>query len=373
MKITCLIDSLTAAGAQRQMALLCRNLALHGEEVTLVTYHPLNHYRELATETGATHIQVSGRSKLGRTVKALKAVQASRPDAVVAYLNTPNAIALLYKRLHPSTVVLVSERSSHQRGIGRKEGLRLKLLRFADALITNSFIEKEILEKAFPVLKGKIHPIVNCVELDQFKPVENPTPPATGAPLRLLGVGRTDPDKNPAMLARALSRAGLKGRFQATWYGARFLRNGQPTEQSHHYLNALETVEQAGIDFEFKDPIPHLLPAFHAADVVCQPTRREGCSNVICEALACGVPVITTRGVGDNDRLVEHGVTGFLFDKDDDAELEACLSAFAALSEEARREMSRRCREVALERFAVDRFVNEYLGVIKKAQAPTSS
>lgn len=48
-----------------------------------------------------------------------------------------------------------------------------------------------------------------------------------------------------------------------------------------------------------------------AADLFCLATRREGWCNAIMEALACGLPVVTTR-VGGNPEIVRDGDDGFL-------------------------------------------------------------
>ena len=48
-----------------------------------------------------------------------------------------------------------------------------------------------------------------------------------------------------------------------------------------------------------------------AADVFCLATSNEGMANVLVEALACGVPVVTTH-VGGNAELIEHGQNGLL-------------------------------------------------------------
>lgn len=47
-------------------------------------------------------------------------------------------------------------------------------------------------------------------------------------------------------------------------------------------------------------------------DCLVHPSRGEGCSNTVMEALACGVPVICTRECGYHGEMLEHG-TNVLF------------------------------------------------------------
>jgi glycosyltransferase involved in cell wall biosynthesis len=72
-----------------------------------------------------------------------------------------------------------------------------------------------------------------------------------------------------------------------------------------------------------------------AADVFVLPTRFEGWANVFFEAMACGLPVVTTRVCG-NPEVVKEGQTGLLVEF---GEPEALQSALAqALSTEWDRE-----------------------------------
>jgi teichuronic acid biosynthesis glycosyltransferase TuaC len=62
-----------------------------------------------------------------------------------------------------------------------------------------------------------------------------------------------------------------------------------------------------------------------AADVFALATEREGCCNAVLEALATGVPVVTTPA-GDNAQYVKPGQNGLLVPIGDSAALAAALA-----------------------------------------------
>jgi glycosyltransferase involved in cell wall biosynthesis len=92
-----------------------------------------------------------------------------------------------------------------------------------------------------------------------------------------------------------------------------------------------------------------LFEAFSDADVFCLPTLADCTPVAIGEALAAGLPVVTTD-VGSNSQVVRHGVTGLLTQPaDPNALYEALLRLVTCASE--RHEMGRRAREEARDRF----------------------
>ena len=95
------------------------------------------------------------------------------------------------------------------------------------------------------------------------------------------------------------------------------------------------------------------VPRFLAAsDFMVFPSEREGCSTCIMEALASGLPVITTdaRGCGD---LVDDGRTGLVVPQDDADGLVAAIRRLAT----TRAMLDELGRAAALERPRVDRAI----------------
>jgi UDP-glucose:(heptosyl)LPS alpha-1,3-glucosyltransferase len=86
---------------------------------------------------------------------------------------------------------------------------------------------------------------------------------------------------------------------------------------------------------------------YGAGDLFILPTAYEPFPNVNLEAMACGLPVLTTNTSGGAD-VVRHGEVGWLVsDVHAVAEMTACLDRHFDLTDTAREAMSVRCREIA--------------------------
>jgi teichuronic acid biosynthesis glycosyltransferase TuaC len=138
--------------------------------------------------------------------------------------------------------------------------------------------------------------------------------PSTGR--ELLVVGRLIPLKDLPTLFRALKR----------------MSNPPPTRlvgdgPMHHALEQ----EAAGLPVTFVGrKAPEELPAEYArARVLAMTSTTEGMPNVILEAMASGVPVVSTP-VGSIPDIVKPGATGYLFPVGDDAALARHLEVLFA-------------------------------------------
>jgi UDP-glucose:(heptosyl)LPS alpha-1,3-glucosyltransferase len=79
----------------------------------------------------------------------------------------------------------------------------------------------------------------------------------------------------------------------------------------------------------FLGRVPDVRACFHASDLFVLPTYYDPCSLVVFEALACGLPVVTTRCNGAGE-LLSQGVEGFVIDSPDDQP--GLIAALDALS-----------------------------------------
>jgi glycosyltransferase involved in cell wall biosynthesis len=100
-----------------------------------------------------------------------------------------------------------------------------------------------------------------------------------------------------------------------------------------------------------------IAPLIASLDVLVSASRSEAFGMVMVEAAACGVPVVATATEGAKE-IVKDGETGSIVPVDN---VHALASAAAVLlkDEELRRALGARAREVARERFGLERMVTE--------------
>jgi glycosyltransferase involved in cell wall biosynthesis len=133
----------------------------------------------------------------------------------------------------------------------------------------------------------------------------------------------------------------------------------------------------AGIAHKFKFLggqlwIPEVLSVM---DVYLQPSRTEGFSNAILEAMAAGLPVVATR-VGGNAEVIDDGINGFLVESEDLAGITSSLLRLIA-EPELRGKMGSVNKRKVLNHFDVscmidnyERYYNECICKLCSSKAP---
>jgi glycosyltransferase involved in cell wall biosynthesis len=95
-------------------------------------------------------------------------------------------------------------------------------------------------------------------------------------------------------------------------------------------------------------------------------SKSEGLPLVVPEAMAVGLPIVTTA-VGGLPSVIDEGKTGLLVPVDELA-LSGALAKLAAHRELART-MGQAAREAALDRYSADRMVDAYLDLYAQARS----
>ena len=198
--------------------------------------------------------------------------------------------------------------------------------------------------------------IPNGVDTERFC-VEGPRASRSAQPL-IVCAGRLTVQKGQDLAVRAVALLGTAGAR------LRLVGEGPDTTTLRKLAAALGVADR--VEFTGHcDPRPHL----RAADVVLVPSRWEGLSFVLLEAMACGKAVVTTAAAGSG--VV--GDAGVVAPPDSGpAGLAAALDELLA-DEPRRRRHGERARARVCERFAAQRMLTAYLDLWEALAAATSN
>jgi glycosyltransferase involved in cell wall biosynthesis len=236
-------------------------------------------------------------------------------DLIDAHFTYPDGLAgvLLGRAFRRPTVVTV--RGTHDiRHAGyllRRFQIRYAL-RAASAVIAVSESLRWF-ATTLGLLKKDVRVIPNGVDRSRFFPSDRRAARATlGLPqdkIILLAVGNLTEGKGHHRIIQALPT--LLARHPNLLYVA--LGNEGSAGGYRELLAGLLARDDLGQHVQIVSQRPHdeIRLWMAAADLFCLATQSEGWCNAITEALACGLPVVTTR-VGGNVELVRDGRDGFL-------------------------------------------------------------
>jgi len=159
------------------------------------------------------------------------------------------------------------------------------------------------------------------VDLTEFRP--SPTATERAERLRLLFVGHNFRLKGLHCLLRALSSAERRGlQADLTVVGGGAMREFKALARS---LGLTATINLRG-----SVSPPEMGELYRSCDALLHPTFADHCSLAVLEALASGVPVITTRQNGAAE-LMESGQHGYIID--DPRDIEALAAALVGLQD----------------------------------------
>jgi GalNAc-alpha-(1->4)-GalNAc-alpha-(1->3)-diNAcBac-PP-undecaprenol alpha-1,4-N-acetyl-D-galactosaminyltransferase len=362
MRITLITSSLRAGGAERVLSLMGNYWAAQGWAVTLLT---LNHaherpFYELHPALSHTALGIAAPSSdplraLANNTRRLgvlrTAIHNSQPEAVISFMDRPNTLTLL-AMVGTRLPILISERNDpHQRKLSTSWAMLRQLsYRRANRLI----VQTRGALTYFPHrLQQRATIIPNPVLLP---PGAEYPPPTRGAGKMLLAMGRLHEQKGFDQLLAAFARiAPHHPQWSLTIWGEGELR---PQLEAQ--------VMQWGLSERVRLPGTTKRPgqAMRQADLFVLSSRYEGFPNVLGEAMACGLPVVSFDCPSGPNELIREGIDGALVPPGDTVALARTLDRLMT-SEGTRQRMAERAPEV-LERFAITKVMHTWETLIQQ-------
>ena len=320
-RITLVIPAIVSGGAERVMATLANHWAAGGRAVTLLTlddgreppFFPLNPAIDrrplgIAGESGGALAAV--RNNLSRIRRVRRAIAASKPDVVLSFLDTTNVLTLLATRGLGVPVVVEEHTDPSQKAIGHWEPLRRLFYPRADRVVVLSEESRAAFRRS---VRARAVVMPNPIVIEPPSAV----PTLRGERKTLIAIGRLGPEKGFDLLLDAFARvAHDHPDWDLVVWGEGRLRPELEKQRDRLGLGGRAR-------FPGRTASPH--DELRRADLFAMSSRREGFPMALGEAMACGLPAVSTDCPSGPRQLIQPGVDGVLVPPGDPAALASAL------------------------------------------------
>ncbi len=364
MKLTLISSSLGVGGAERVMSIIANYWAAKGWQITILTFddgseppfYDLDNridHRPLGIENQDDY-KISSVGKNLRRIRILKrAIVASRPKLVISFVNTTNIMTLLACwGLKVPTIVSEYVYSSVGKLSTACQLLQKWAYRRAD-LIT---VETHGALSFFPSDQGyNTFVMPNPVSLPSSETIESQL---YTDDRHLLAIGKLTPRKGFDLLIKAFAQVcDPHPEWTLTILGEGEMRS--ELEDLCLELGIQDRVYMPGV-------VKNIDAHFRKADIFALTSRFEGFPVALCEAMACGVPVIATDCVSGPREIIHNGLDGLLVVSENVDALAVGLDLL--MSDPVKRQYFSHYAPKILDRFGIDPVMAIWNSAIKQVR-----
>jgi GalNAc-alpha-(1->4)-GalNAc-alpha-(1->3)-diNAcBac-PP-undecaprenol alpha-1,4-N-acetyl-D-galactosaminyltransferase len=363
-RITMIISSLEAGGAERVMSRITNYWAAKGLEITLLTFEdrtkspfyeldPRIKYIPLNLAIFSPNLIMGIWNNSKRIFILRKIIRESNPDIIISFIDKTNIIVLLATRGLQIPVVVSEHIDIGMYPLGWAwERLRVLTYPWADRVALLNERDRVCFSSK---MQTKITVIPNPVLLDKIgsKSFIEKMPPKPF----LIAMGRLTAQKSFDLLLRAFA---LLKDIYPHWtlliFGEGPLRTN--LESLREELGLKGRVILPGV---IKNPHQIL----KNAELFIMSSRFEGFPMALCEAMACGLPVISTEyhsGVRD---IIDNGVNGILVPVGDINTLSMAMNRLMG-DETERKRLGAKAVDI-LHQFGLEKIMGIWEGLIERA------
>ena len=288
-----------------------------------------------------------------------------KPDIVVSFLSYANFISIFSRvfsfSIKPSIVVSEHSSTSISLRLNRLKRINMLLLKniypLTDKIIVVSKGIKKDLIQNFNISDKKIKLIYNAINLPEIEKLskESVTTELFNDDIPIvIACGRLTYEKNFPLLLNSFSKVLKK-------HNAKLLILGEGEEKGKLVkLSCILEIDDKVFFLGFqKNPFKYMAKS----DVFVLSSIYEGFGNVIVEAMACGIPVISTDCPSGPGEIITDGVNGFLVPVGDILAMSDVI--LKLLKDEKLRKDIAAAGKIRAGDFLVEKMVSEYESVFE--------
>jgi L-malate glycosyltransferase len=328
VRVLSVIGNLMVGGTESYVARMAREIRKYGVDMEICALELEGPLLKSLEESGvrvhgtpyASRIQSSNTLTLFRTVSAIRRIVAEgRFDIVHTYLFWSDVLGVSGARLAGCRRVIESRRSLHgwtHTPSAFFHGLEQVTNLFAHEVIANSkvaLLDAQAHEPFLPRIRSVLY---NGVDVEDYEPAR----PRLDGPLRIVTVGVLAPRKGQEFAIEALAILIGSG-VDAT---LALVGSGPDEAMLRRKASDAGIGDRVNFAGEQLDPRPYLA----GADLFLLPSRQEGFSNALLEAMATALPVVATD-VGGNAEAFIDGAGGRLVRPQQPAAMAAAIAELA--------------------------------------------
>lgn len=376
MKILHVIPNLRKGGAERLALDICRELQSRpGTTVEIIVFNNANGYPKLSENISISiipstvNVSVTGKNKVEIT-EFTAFVEKFKPDVIHSHLYGAEVVTRekTFPRIayfsHEHANIPQLENFSVRDIFNRKNWLHLfekKRLVKRYVECNNRFIAiskntESFLHQVLPQqLQKNIHLLHNAVDFKIFNVANHPRQINK---IKIVNAGSINANKNQAFLlevAKVLEKR--KANFEMVFLGTGIM-----------YNEIKNRIAQLNLQHRISVPgnLENVSDFLASANLYVHTAKNEAFGLVLIEAMAAGLPVITSDGGGNRD-LIEEGKNGFMI-REFNAKLFADKILEVVSDEKRYKEMSEYCVLFA-SKFDIKNYVDKLLELYRAALA----
>ena len=364
MRVTLVIASLGAGGAERVMTTMANYWAEHGHKVTLITlasaqdarynFYPIRpgiRRIGLGSMSISSHFVAALMNNFKRLKRLRQEIRASQPDFVLSFIDKTNVLTLVASTGLGIPIIASEHIDPRHHDIGPVwAGLRRLIYWQAAALVVLTEGVRGWAERL--VSRQAVHVIPNPVSISAGKHNVDPNMKRPGG--TIAAMGRLAPQKGFDILLKAFARCTRK---HADW-SLIILGEGEERERLEALVVELGINNRVSLPGQIQDPWGIL----RGTDLFVLSSRYEGFPMALVEAMACKLAVISTDCPSGPREIIRDGVDALLVPPNDVDALAAAMDRLMADRTERQR-LGARAGEV-VERFSIDKIMNMWEKVL---------